>query len=219
MRFVITYRDQKRPEFPELIKKAFRSVKKFGHETVLVGSPMNGADEYIPTDKSEPHLSNWILYARQLYLKSDLFNCNSVFIDPDVLLVRPIEEVFEQDFDIAVTVRDVKSSPVNTGVVFVKPNNKEALIEFFERMRQHARGYPFNKQRWFSDQMAVNDLINDTSLKVLKLPCELYNASPCIEQTPEKIERNNKMAAEARILHFKGYRKNMMTEVWEAIAP
>jgi hypothetical protein len=179
VKFVITYREEGRVEFPILIRKAFESVKKLGYSTVLVGTEVAEADEYIPSDRSdEQHLCNWILQARQLYMKK-LFDCNTVFIDPDVL--------------------------------FAKPENKEKLIKFWDALRDKAKTYPFGKQRWFSDQMAVNDLIDsDHGLRVLKLPCDLYNASPCINNTPEKVERNRLMAEHARILHFKGYRKNMM---------
>jgi hypothetical protein len=210
VKFVITYREEGRVEFPILIRKAFESVKKLGYSTVLVGTEVAEADEYIPSDRSdEQHLCNWILQARQLYMKK-LFDCNTVFIDPDVLVVRPLD-VFDRDFDLAVTERDVKSAPINTGVMFAKPENKEKLIKFWDALRDKAKTYPFGKQRWFSDQMAVNDLIDsDHGLRVLKLPCDLYNASPCINNTPEKVERNRLMAEHARILHFKGYRKNMM---------
>jgi hypothetical protein len=225
MRFVITYREQGREGFPELVRKACASVKKFGHETVLIGSPVDGAevDHFIPSGKEvEPLLAIWILYARQSYIESPLFDCNSVFIDPDVLLVRSIDDVFDRDFDIAFTEREVKGDEINTGVVFIKPDNKDALIGLFEELRKKCRSYPYNKQTWFGDQKSVNDILNECAspcgLRVLKLPCDIYNASPCMEQTPEKMERNRKMAENARIMHFKGYRKDMMHGVWANIA-
>jgi hypothetical protein len=224
-RFVITYRDQGREEFPDLVVKSFDSVKKLGYDTVLIGTGVTGAatDHLIPSGKAEEALlANWILYARQLYIESPLFDCDSVFIDPDVLVVRPIDDVFDMDFDIAFTERDVKGDEINTGVVFVKPHKKDQLIGFFNELRKKSRNYPYNKQTWFGDQKAVNDVLRETGdkygdLKIIRIPCDIWNASPCIEKTPEKLERNRKMAAEARIMHFKGYRKSLM-DVWEATA-
>jgi hypothetical protein len=224
MKFVIVYRHQGRDEFLELIKDAINSVKKLGYKTVLVGTKVEGDyDEYIPTENIEPNLALWILYARQCYLESPIFDCNTVFIDPDVLVIRPVDELFEQDFDMAVTERDGPEK-INMGVQYVKPHAKEKLIAFYEDMRARARQYPFNKQRWFGDQKALNELLvefNDTpcGLKVLRVPCDLWNASPSMEKTPEKQERNKRISENAKILHFKGHRKQMMKEVWSAILP
>ncbi len=219
-RFVIVYRHQGRDEFPELIKKAVDAVKKLGYKTLLVGSKVDADyDDYLPIENAEPNLAVWILYARQCYLESPYFDCNTVFIDPDVLAVRPIDDLFEEDFDIAVTERQMDDQPINMGVMFVKPENREKIIAFYQDMRVKAKSYPFNKQRWFGDQMALNDLLVEyhdrpCDMKVLRVPCDVFNASPCMEKTPEKMERNRWMAENARLLHFKGYRKNMMPEVW-----
>jgi hypothetical protein len=126
-------------------------------------------------------------------------------LDCDLMVLRPLGSIEEEEFDIAVTYRPEGSKLLfNSGVVFVRISNRtknlyaewwevaEAMledIEFFKRWRdpfgginQTSLGYLLGKNRW-------------RKLKILKLPCQEWN---CENETWTMF------AANTRIVHMLG---------------
>lgn len=212
MNIVITYRHDGNTKYPPLIELAFKSAKKHGYKTILVGSDGFESDDHLPVAKSPRlELCEWILFAQEAYLKSDLFNEDTVFFSPDTLIVKSLDSVFRRKFDWAVTERPSMKDKINNGVMFVKPENKDKLIECWGLMRQIASGYEARLKAWYADQRAVNEILAGNppcGLNILRLPCKTYNASP-------DKDGGNIALKHAYILHFKGLRKEMMEKYVE----
>jgi hypothetical protein len=154
-----------------------------------------------------------------------------IFLDTDVLLVRPLPTGIA---DLVVTWRDhvgvidgeevegvAAQMPYNYGVIIAEPNPRvlEAFIWMRERVRKMHSGY----KQWYGNQLALTELVgpkpegvpspefrripwSSTSMpgygiNVAKLPCDIFNYTP--QAADEDI--SNKVA-----LHFKGARRDLM---------
>ena len=205
MNIVITYRHQGNEDYGPLMKTVRQSIKKMGYNHILV----HAEAFYNP-------LMIWILEAQKNYIESDAFNCNSVLFSPDALIIKPLEEIFEQDFDCAVTLR--ADTILNNGVIFIKPQNKNRLIKLWDDAIKKCWSYHAALQNWGGDQKALQDVLSSADYKphglnVIKVDMEKYNA-PYIRAG---IETNKELLEKASIVHFKGDRKKLMQETWEYI--
>ncbi len=214
MRVVITYLHKGNDEYLALIDQAFASAKRHGYETVIVGNYKGHADHwiYFGVDK-ESRLMNWILAAQLAFIESPLFDCESVLFSPDALINKPLDKVFELDFDVAFTDRDNKKYPINNGVIFLKP--AQGIREFWLLCLAKCRTYSEDIQDWYGDQLSLWDVYNSGAherlgVKAMLLPCDTYNASP----KQDVIDR--RMIENAYVIHFKGKRKHMMKQ-YEAL--
>lgn len=227
MKIVITFTprlDKSIPDFGEfdyidLIKQAFDSAKRFGYETVFITTEnlkdKIECDHQLIVD-NQPFLMNWILSAQKAFIDSSLFDCDSVIFSPDAIIRKELIPVFEQEFDIAVTVRKTNDSPINNGVIFLKPKHKENLSKLWYEFIWRCDQYSINKKMWYGDQLSMVETFkhygkNPFSLKVLQLPCEIYNASILTNGLDIK-ESDQLMIDKAFILHFKGARKEVMKD-------
>ncbi len=220
MKVVITYQHRGDDQYIELINAAFASAKRLGYETVFIGSDfVNIEADHLITFPAEvePKLMNWILAAQLYYIDSYLFDCNSVIFSPDALFTRPVDEVFDLGFDMAFTIRDNDKWPINNGVIFLNPDMKILIAQWWELAIGLCKGYPTETQDWYGDQLSLYDLWltgrhKQLGLNVCMLPCEVYNASPRNGQ-----DLDTKLIKSAYIIHLKGPRKTMMQEYWDAI--
>lgn len=216
MNIVITYRHGGDTRYLELIDLAFKSAKQHGYNTILVGDIVDGDDFYNPDIEDGVYLMNWILRAQLSYIESELFDCNSVFFSPDALICRPLDDIFDLSFDLALTHRKNKKWPINNGVIYMKPKNKEKIANYWKQAIALCAAYPVDAQKWYGDQQSLGDLVesnkhSELGLNLRLLPCEKYNCSP----------RNGAFEAgllnRAHIIHLKGKRKNLMEQYWDFI--
>lgn len=219
MRIVITFQRRGDASYLPLIEMAFASAKKFGYETVMVGPDALCADHHIRfTPDMEPLLMNWILAAQLAFIVSPLFDQPSVIFSPDALVVKHLEPVFREMFDVAFTDRKNPRWPINNGVIYLKPAKKNQLGAFWREALRICRGYPVETQEWYGDQQSVHDAYMQgyhlgLGVNVALLPCSTYNASPLrITETIDKQLLN-----QAYVIHFKGKRKGMMQKYWDLI--
>ncbi|XP_031493591.1 uncharacterized protein LOC116259805 isoform X2 [Nymphaea colorata] len=155
-----------------------------------------------------------------------------VFTDSDVAIVDDLRCIFENypQFHLALTFRNNKNQPLNSGVIAVR-GTREGILKaktFLEEVlriyvskfskasymlgdqlslawvvRDHAA---FNSKR-FTKSEAFVDEINGAF--VLFLPCLVYNWTP-----PEGAGQFHGMPVDVKIIHFKGSRKRLMLESW-----
>jgi hypothetical protein len=130
-----------------------------------------------------------------------------LFIDPDVIVQRPVDHVFEQPFDVALTVRHERMKdlrgvnltplmPYNMGVSFSRqPRFWAAAGDHCGQLAQDE----FNN--WYGDQLSIKHVADTGAFRVLELPCDQYNYSPRTED--EDVE-------ERYAVHYKGQRKEWM---------
>ena len=132
-----------------------------------------------------------------------------VILDTDVVVQRSIAPVFEQAFDVALTVRHeaVKTldktknltpeMPYNTGVMFSREPR------FWKAALEACRALPEKQHDWWGDQLSVKQVADTGQFNVLELPCEVYNYSPGTES--EDLGGRH-------VVHYKGARKVWMKQ-------
>lgn len=128
-----------------------------------------------------------------------------ITLDTDVIVKKDLREVFNQEFDVALTRRYgqifdqdgidiVQSMPYNTGVMFSR--NKV----FWKNAAKILYMMPESAHKWWGDQLSVRIAVERGGFKVLELDCDSYNYTP-------KDQKDNKPAY---VYHYKGNRKEWM---------
>lgn len=107
-------------------------------------------DRAIPRD----HLCISRVAMQSLYM--DKIQGPVAFVDPDIVFMRSIAEVFDGSFDVAVQrIGKRASMPYNTGLVYATP----AAKEFFAAYAEIAATMPQAVWAWWDDQLALSALI------------------------------------------------------------
>jgi hypothetical protein len=138
-----------------------------------------------------------------------------VLLDTDVVVQRPLDHVFEQPFDVALTIRHerikdldgvniVERMPYNTGVMFSR------RPQFWAQALEHCRQLTDDLHDWYGDQVSVKHVADSGAFKVVELPCDPYNHTPRIEQEDVR---------DCYVVHYKGARKEWMKRRFERQAP
>ena len=126
-------------------------------------------------------------------------------VDTDILFMSDISDIWQRDFEAALTKREgpiydkngvdvAKIYPYNCGVMFCR--NKE----FWKYAFSICSRLPEQLQNWYGDQEGVKWA--SRKFRTLELPCDEWN------YTPASLEDTGN----ARILHLKGRRKPWMEE-------
>lgn len=138
------------------------------------------------------------------------------FLDTDILVLRPLISIFDHDFDLAVTIRDMpkhgfeRTMPYNNGVWFCNGTNREAELRYIDRLIAMNSAMDPIAHAWSGNQFAVRDLLGihqsgDSfrldDLRVSVLPCSVFNYAP---------EEDEEDVAPRHILHFRGEAKPLM---------
>ena len=113
-------------------------------------------------------------------------------LDYDIIMREDVSDVFRQDFDIAIA--NEGKTTMNNGVVFVKSK------DLFKEALDHYRQTPMDN--WQDIQKAMQLAINTGKFDVLRLDPMVYNFYPERDKAP--------YPSEAKVLHFKGSRKERM---------
>lgn len=128
-----------------------------------------------------------------------------LFIDCDVIVQKDVRDVFQEDFDVALTDRlgtitneaeYAKVMPFNLGVSFSR-NTK-----FWRRVLYHMQTISPKLQQWTGDQLVICEMIRQkaaSDFKIRTLPGLTYNYPPRSEDDPR--------AKNAALVHWKGPRK------------
>lgn len=165
--------------------------------------PVIGVDEVI----RKRYDGRFLMPYRMLHLQ-DFPETDAVFLDTDVVVRKNLTSVFDEDFDIGLTIRlepiidptgvDVtQTMPYNTGVMFSRPTGKA----FWQDAYRYCLALPDEKKEWWGDQLSVKAIADKTSLKIKTFPCDLYNHTPASE---------NQDLGDKFVVHYKGKRKEWM---------
>ena len=140
------------------------------------------------------------------------FDERCLLIDPDVVVQEDVWDVFDTDFDVALTRRDrlivggenyAELMPYNTGVMFSNgPGFWRAVLNEMKPMADTER-------EWYGDQIAVARVAASGGFKVLDLPCDEYNYTP---------GKRSEDVCFRKIVHYKGVRKEWMLDRAENMA-
>ncbi|CAH9148810.1 unnamed protein product [Cuscuta epithymum] len=156
-----------------------------------------------------------------------------IFTDSDLAVVDNLGQIFHDypDFDLALTFRNNKEQPLNSGFIAVRGTPDGILRSklFLQQVLEVYSTRYLKASRMLGDQLALAwvvvksnpsfdakrftsrqpflDKINGAS--VLFLPCALYNWTP-----PEGAGQFHGMPLNVKVIHFKGSRKRLMLESW-----
>ncbi len=168
------------------------------------------------------------LVAQIDYIKSNNFSSDMVFLDSDILINANLESIFEKEFDIALTIRDLDIMPVNWGVMLVSQNAGQHVIKFFEKILTIFKEKYFTGDVFWRDQYALMDAIGRDSffnrssdiicidgVKILLIPCNTYNFSPDNHLSKSTFSSIAFELKQKQIIHFKGERKKLMYPYWK----
>lgn len=144
---------------------------------------------------------------RLLHLK-DFPDADAVFLDTDVVVQKDLSPIFENDFDIGLTIRygpildldgiDItKTMPYNTGVMFSRPAGRP----FWDEAYRYCLTLPKEDKEWWGDQLSVKAAADTPPAHVKTFPCGLYNYTP---------SRPDEDLSEKFVVHYKGRRKEWM---------
>lgn len=179
------------------VKKAMQGVEVI-QLTDMVTPQIKGVSSVV----RKPY-SGYLMTFRLEHL-ADL-NGEWITLDTDVIVNKDLREVFNQDFDVALTrryqpiidengINIVDSMPYNTGVMFSR--NKI----FWKNAHKLLLNMPESAHRWWGDQLSVSQASKSKHFNVLELDCNKYNYTPL----------NDKDKQDVFVYHFKGNRKDWM---------
>jgi len=168
------------------------------------------------------------------YAESAAFTAPTIFLDSDAFLIRHCAGLFANEFDVAVTYRDISGQmPINEGVILVNDCDQESVRRFFRcylatylTLEQHplvVETYG-NVRRWRGGQLSINAVSGgrqryaasivaaNFNARIAYLPCSRFNYSP-----DQEGEINPTMLARALVLHLKGNRKPWLDRMVAAL--
>lgn len=123
---------------------------------------------------------------------------NVLMSDSDIMFLQSVNDVWQYDFDIAITIRNYRSR-YNTGITFAKPTMaaKNFLISWKQNTKDVAMKWDKKEiHKWAGiDQASLHRTLQEgQNVKILELPCEIWNA----EQTCWKH-----INSETKVIHIK----------------
>jgi hypothetical protein len=225
--------DEKTVSYSRMIDLLFRSAHLFHSQircTVLTDkkSSIKGITSEFQRVESDIDHSALMLsrtIAQMDYLEKNAFDKPIIFIDSDILVNAPLTELFELDFDVALTWRISFKMPINGGLLILNNRRPEVAKRFFRKFCDIYRQNYADRSAWYGDQLALRDaigmhykdmadglIVGIDGCKVLLLSCDTYNFSPHNEYQAINSDLRDKA-----ILHFKGQRKRLMApffNVW-----
>lgn len=217
--------------YQKTLELMFSSVSRFHHDfNKVILTDLTTDFSFLPSDI---HIQRYAVDSREImlsrlasqlsFLKSHDFNSDIIFLDSDIIINDNLESFFTEDFDIALTIRLEQEMPINGGIIYISKNSKESAHRFFDKLHYlYSNNYKKNFQ-WWGDQYALADVIGwkkgeqlepgrikIDGIKIILLPCDIYNFSPDYDSELDICELK-----EQKVLHFKGPRKKYMNAYWQ----
>eukprot|EP00249_Psilotum_nudum_P013112 c24156_g1_i4 orf=321-1382(-) len=155
-----------------------------------------------------------------------------IFLDSDIMIVGDLGCIFKENhnFDIALTFRNNKGQPVNSGVILVRgnPTSISRARSFLENVVKVYKAKFKRAAGMLGDQLSLAWIVQNCSginqekikrqesfqakiegTEVLFLPGVKYNWTPA-----EGAGQFHGMPDDVQVIHFKGSRKRLMIEAW-----
>ncbi|CAI9781590.1 unnamed protein product [Fraxinus pennsylvanica] len=182
-------------------------------------------------DKAQGAISEAEIRLKEQYQRQGQVR-HYIFTDSDIAVVNDLGQIFDHcpNFDMAITFRNNKEQPLNSGFIAVRGTAKgilrakvllqEVLKVYSSKFMKASRmlgdqlalfwvvkSQPSFDVRRFTRREAFIDEIGGAS--VLFLPFSSYNWTP-----PEGAGQFHGMPLDVKVVHFKGSRKQLMLESW-----
>ncbi|ESQ39164.1 hypothetical protein EUTSA_v10001485mg [Eutrema salsugineum] len=177
-------------------------------------------------------IRSYITFLEMKLEKNDGGINHYIFTDSDIAVVDNLKTIFDKhpNFHIALTFRNNKDQPLNSGFIAVR-GTREGILRakvFLEQVLKAYKTKYMKASRMLGDQLALVWVVKShpsfeakrftkpqaftqeiAGASVLFLPCALYNWTP-----PEGAGQFHGMPLDVKIVHFKGSRKRLMLEAW-----
>lgn len=183
----------------ESVKRAMPGVEVL-QMTDTTTKAIDGVDDVRRIEIDSP----WLMPYRLKHLAA--LDGENIILDTDVLVQEDLRQVFEQQFDVALTKRDVGlidglDMPYNIGVMFSR------CPAFWQEANEYSLTLPDNQQMWFGDQLAVKEVAQSGRFNVAELDCDVWNYSPNTKFFDPKGRK---------VIHFKGTTRKvwMVNSTW-----
>lgn len=124
-----------------------------------------------------------------------------IIVDTDIIFQADVRDLFEQDFDVALTER----SEMEAGGVISKYIGGFMLSRsraFWNDVAEVVANQPGPLREWWGIQLAMDEVVARGTHKVLTLPERIFNRAP---RDPDDTQG-------AAVLHYRGERKKWMLE-------
>lgn len=139
------------------------SAARFDCETVALTDETTdvGALLVLRYPTAEPRLMLWILEVSLAYLSSPDFDCDTVFVSPDSLVVGDLRRRFYGDLSVLVRHAEKYRNrrPILNSVQWWPVGSKRKLIAFYAQALEMARALPSGMLRWGADCEALRVLL------------------------------------------------------------
>ena len=125
-------------------------------------------------------------------------------MDADTVIMRPLDDVWEQDFDIAYTTKPQEKFPFNSGVIFLRVSDRtRAFVDEWRAENRRMLGDAKHHQVWRKQYGGINQAAlgymlskgERAGVRLLKLPCREWN---CEDSSWARFD-----PATTRIVHVK----------------
>ena len=126
-----------------------------------------------------------------------------VCMDVDTIVLGDLKPAFNDDFDLAYTIRDNPHMRINAGVIFARPTEKtkafmdrwvELDTKILTDSKLNEKGKALN---YGQNQASLALLLQEKpDIKLKELPCEIWN---CVDQNWHNFSE------ETKVLHIKGH--------------
>ncbi len=127
---------------------------------------------------------------------------NTILCDCDMLVLKDLSPAFDYDFDVAETWRTMADTPVNGGMIFLKPtpgahNWLTAFHKADRLLRVNPALHGIYKSKYTGMNQASMGMVREKggNFKLIALPCREFNA--CNDDWPDIGEHT-------RAIHIKG---------------
>ena len=204
-----------------------------------------GMDTVVRLDSNETQYPHYMRVVSWLaYLESSLFDADSAFLDADVVLNRPLDDAFKQDFSLAFSAMPSEKaySCINTGVILARHARKAEAISIMREVANVATRlklvpdprFPMMKSsgRWGLDELCLNHYFEEraseqhASLRAVAESIE-FDEIRCVFGTSAALS-GEKFNTDARYLdeslwhqpsglHFPGQPKDKLYEYCAAL--
>lgn len=157
-------------DWPGALEMLWSSVVATNPTVDFAALTASGVDLPVPAFAYEPRehrLMLWLLDVALAYIESDDFDCDSVMICPDLLVVGSLEPL--RAGDLGVLARPGKHiarghvSLLNS-VQFWRHAAKERLAAFYRRALEMARELPEDVKRWGADTVPLAELLSPVAV-------------------------------------------------------
>jgi len=214
----------------EMLRASVKAVEKQPEFVILTDpeTPLPSAHGDTVIDRRPVDQQNFMLERtrRQAdFLQQRPFDRPVVFADTDMLLISPLSDLFEQDFDIALTVRSNSQMPVNGGLILANSKRPEASRAFFSRLLSIMEEEALTPWReWYGDQYALAEIlqgidvaenigrvVDAEGVRILLLDSSRYNFTPTTKRPTLSQDLRS-----ITLYHFKGEYRLYMPFFWES---